>query len=330
MKKEKNNWGTEEEKPIFSPSKLADFGCGLKFYLRWIKRVAIRQRLTAPPTLGTLVHAGEAAIDLGRNGKEGIKESVLKIAKALHFTEDSPLLFQLSSEAESIVLGKPFADGKGVRKTPESYEKWVARQQEANPWEVLAVEKRLMIDAGPLILAPQIDLAIEDELGLWVVERKTKTSLAQDKGWWDKFRLNGQLLTQMLAAEFFFKKPVRGAMVRAVPYSRQNKKDWTSDLPQGLSNVRRMEPAWIRKSTVTESFFIDLLASIRATYEKRLRENSWPAEGLTNGMCRICDYQRFCRGEVPSKDLVPLPPDDISIAEEKREEKGKQKALRKK
>jgi hypothetical protein len=282
----------------------------------------VKAPLSVIPTLGTLVHAAEAAIDLGRDPQKAIASSIAEVAAATFLLPDSAIFRQLASETSSIVLGVPFADGKGTLKYPEKYATWVARQQKETPWETVLVERRLFADIGPLIIAPKLDLAIRtsDEGELYAVERKTKSTISDDAKWINKFRLNHQISMQIVAlAESFPAEDVRGAMIRAVPYSRQNSKKWTSDLPQGLSNTRRKDPLWIRRSPVTEALFLDSLVNVRREFDRRMEHNSWPAEGLFNGMCEFCDYQKFCRGEVPASTLVPLPKDDLQVEEERRQ-----------
>lgn len=315
-----SEWGNTREKPLFSPSKLRDFHCGLRFKLRWVEHVGVKGTIAVIPTLGTLVHSVEAAIDLGKDPESAIKGTLQQISSQTHIQSSATLLQQLAEEVRSIVLGKLFTDGKGTPKRPEKYSDWVKRQQKETPWEVFLVERRLYADVGPLILAPKLDLAIETTEGLFAVERKTKSSISDDAKWANKFRLNDQILSQVLALqENFPQKRVVGAMVRAVPYSRQNSKDWTSDLPQGLSNVRRKDPLWFRRSPTTEALFLDLLVNVRREYERRLEKNSYPAEGLANGMCEFCDYQKFCRGEIPARALVPIAKDEITLEEERRQ-----------
>lgn len=280
----------------------------------------IREPLDSIPALGTLVHAGEAAIDRKGDGAKGIQEAVLKMSQTTHLTADSSLLSQLQKEAETIVLGLTFTDGKGTRKTPESYPKWLTRiQKEGGKFQTIAVEKRIFADVGPLVLAPQLDIAVEDEEGeLWVVERKTKSSTGKDPSWFEKFRLDLQLLVQVHAAEVHFGKRVVGAMVRPIPYSRQNRREWTSDLPQPLSNVQRLDPLWIRRSAVTDALFVDLLAYVRKEHDRRLRENDATALGILSKSCLFCHYKRLCRGEIPMKNLIQVPKEEILLEEERR------------
>jgi hypothetical protein len=56
---------------------------------------------------------------------------------------------------------------------------------------------------------------------------------------------------------------------------------------------------------VTEALFLERLAELRADLERRIDLNSWPAEGLTNGMCRFCEYAKCCRGEMRFDELKP-------------------------
>jgi len=302
-----------KSKPIFSPSKLFDFGCGVRFKLRWIDKLTTRDRLAPAPTLGTLIHAGEAAIDQDMPAETGIETAIEKLAReAMLPVIGSPLIDQFRQEALTIVNGGTIVDGRGTRKKIESYEKWRARAQQEDPFEVSFVETRLYADVGPLILAPKLDLAIDSELGLWPVERKTKATYSENKSWLT-FRLHHQLLTQILALEKVTGREVAGAMVRIVPYSRQNKKDWTSSLPQPLSNARRIDPIWIRRSAHTEALFMARLEDIAIEYRERVQSNHWTATGITNGMCGLCEFNALCRGELDPKLLKPRPPDELDI-----------------
>lgn len=314
------DWGPSKMKPLFSQSKLRDFGCGLKFDLRWNKRLGTQQRMAAPPTLGTLVHAVEAAIDEKRDPRKALQGAVQEIASGLFFREDVPLLKQLSSETLSIVLGVPFLNGKNQKQTPEPYPNWLRRQQQKDEWEVLAVERRFYIDVGPLVLASKLDLVIENDLGIFPVERKTRTDISDKAEWIDKFRLDVQILTQVRICQGFYEGEVAGAMVRAVAYSRQNRKNWASDLPQGLSSVKRNDPQWIPRKPATEALFETYLEHVRTEFDRRTKDNCWPAEGFANGMCPRCQFQKICRGELSTSALVPLPPSEIEVESDRRRE----------
>jgi hypothetical protein len=308
-------------KPVFSPSWLSDWStCKLLFHLLHNLNVQVYGDLNNKMTFGSMVHAMEEAWDTGEDPSGTLKAWVKKHIKGGpgYSATQIPLVKQLTKEVTKVFNGGIWKDGRGKRTESESYPNWLERQK----WSIQDVEKRTPADLGSVIIAPKSDQIVKTfndrgEERWWVVDRKT--TQRNDANWKVRWILDAQTTYEMLAAEVHYGQEFEGVMVSQISYSRQQRSNWTSSLPQEISKVTREDPRWITKNSprlraLVENRLQSLGLEVAFHYENDL----WPASGMETRACDFCEFRKFCRGELPFDKLKPRPLDEVALLNKKR------------
>jgi hypothetical protein len=255
----------------------------------------------------------EEAYDKGDNPQGKLKAWIKKNIKGGpgYTAEKIPLVKQLSGEVTKVFNGGAWKDGKGKRTVSEGYPEWIEKQ----PWEVIDVEKRMAVDVGPVIIAPQSDQNIKTygpkgQERYWVVDRKT--TQRDDPYWKTRWILDMQTTLEMIAAEGYYGEEFMGVMVSQISYSRQQSKLHKGSLPQPIGKVIRHEPRWVSKNSPRLRVLVDnRLESLAREVEFHYENDLWPSNGMETRHCDFCEFRKFCRGEMPVENLKPRPLDDV-------------------
>lgn len=313
-------------KPVMNPSRLRDYSkCKFLYFTKWIKNQTLLPGFAYKREFGTLVHEAEAAYDLQNNVKRALSKQVKEWRNSFWYNvKYSKAISLLEVEALKLHEGGPFVDGKEKATKVESYENWALKNIKGS--DVWAVEERLFVDVGPIILAPKLDLVIKTydwfEKGredFWVIERKT-TMRWDDVGWQERWKLDAQTSLQLLAAEVHFKNEFTGLMVEPIQYTRQNRKDLKTGKqipqPQPIGKAERLMMKWVRKPEEAMVRVASFLEGVGLELPRREEFNDWPADGMFSGACDFCDLRQFCLGN--DTKLYPRLPDDIDRFKEKK------------
>jgi len=318
------------EKLIFNPSRLRDYAaCKFRYFTKYIKKLAAPFRVAAPRELGSFIHAGEAAVDEGKPITAAIRRS-LKAFKLSggYQSADAAVLEQLAHEAGQIIEGGIWVNGKGRRSSNESYQQWKRenfRLKSKNPGsraKILFVEKRFFTDIGPLILAPKLDMGLQtqmwarEENEVWAVEKKTTTKWATEGdaqvAWKRKWVMDIQTTVQYVVLEKEGYNVI-GCMVQPIVYSRQACKGKKN--PQPIGKVSRPPLVWTRKPAAVIAHFKAWMEDLPKEVLQRTQSNYWPADGMANGSCDLCNLAAYCRNE---GNLVRREDDEVDIYRQKR------------
>ncbi len=308
-------------KPIVNPSRLSDFYfCKLLYNELHNKHVDFSERLDPRPELGTLIHEGQAAIDLGAPWKPVVKKAVQKARNSIHYSiSQAAMLDQLEREAIIVIGGGHVTDGNKKRHKVIPYSEW--REQQA--YSTKAVEKRIWADVGPVIIAPKLDRVVTRRntvsklIEWWVIE--DKSTGRDDKNWELRWKFDGQTTCQLLAAETHFKKDFEGVMVQKILITRQNSKSWDKKhLPQPLNKVERHPSRWVSKPPSIRALYMEFLEEFAAEFAWRNERASWPATGFHTRFCDMCRFKPVCSEAKNARSLVSTPKDDIDKEYEKR------------
>jgi hypothetical protein len=328
VRKKKVTKEKADGKLVLNPSRLKDYAaCKFRYYTKYIKGLTSPFRVAAARELGSFVHAGEAAEDEGRPMRAAIKRELKRFKLSGGYqSADASTLMQLMEEAEQIVEGGIWVDGKGRRSSSESYKDWkrvnFRLKHPAQYGEVMEVEKRFFTDIGPLILAPKLDMILSTSMWVgqkvehWAVEKKTTTKWAAEGeaqvNWKRKWVMDIQTTIQLVVLEEEGYETA-GCMVQPIVYSRQNckgKKD-----PQPIGKVNRPPLVWTRKPAAVMAHFRAWMEDLPKEILQRTRSNYWPTDGMANGSCDFCGLAAYCRNE---GNLVRREPDEVDEYKRKR------------
>lgn len=298
-------------KPIFSPSALADFEkCLFRYKVFWEDLVELPGPIVPRMTLGTFIHAMQAAYELGNDPDTALKSEVSKHKRMPGYNiKQFPVLQQLADEAKLIFHGGSVQTSK-KRVAVESYPHYRERLNiDGAPLETVAVEKTLIVDVGPLVIAPTVDLIVATDEGAWVVEHKSTER--DDSNWQARWTMDGQTTLQILAAEKAYPDfEFIGVLLLPILLGRQRAKEGQSSesiLGRSLVRVERPEPRWVPKN------FIALRANVMAhledlalEYQERKVSNRWPTSGMYTWACDFCSLRGICSGKDDPRRLQPM------------------------
>lgn len=174
---------------------------------------------------------------------------------------------------------------------------------------------------GSIVFCGRLDGVVEYESALWVLEHKTTGQISS--AWLDAFALDSQLSGYIWAAQQHVGKPVAGAFLNAVEFSK---------LPGGLT-PGGLPPKTCREHKVRYDECGDLHANFRTVVVSRTPEQleewrktmlhlakrynikrlSYPTlaslpqirmQGTFNNSCRWCQFKEFCKLGRPMKYIT--------------------------
>lgn len=280
-----------KSKPVVTPSYLTSYtACKLAFSTRYLKGLTAAAPLSVPPTLGTLIHVGEAAVDTSDDPKQAIAARIAEYKHSpTYLVRDHALLKKLGDEAEWIVLGHTWPKGSAI-----GYAAWLTKHS-LRPLEGWT-ERRARMDLGAVVVTPRVDTVVQDDTGgLWVLERKSTSR--DDPSWKRKWALDGQTTMQLMAVRGIVGGDVRGILIEQILYGRARTE---GGLPGRILRVARPEPRRVRKASDTLTLYTARLEAFANDIRTR---HEWPADGMDTGACARCEFNAQCRGELPWSQL---------------------------
>lgn len=281
------------------------------------------------PFLGTLIHATQAAYEVGNDYKKAIEFECKEMRKQMGYhVKMAPAVDRLKEEAQQIFEGGVIKDGNGKPHKWPSYPEWAktlmgSTERERVEYEVVDVEKRLWVDVGPLVIAPKLDAVVRafnvfgrEEETWWVVEHKS--TARDDPNWRWRWEMDGQTTCQIVAAEAHYNVDFEGVLVNQVVVTRRKVKEWNKPYPPPLNKVVRYPARWVSKHPETRTLYLNALEDLAADFQRRADSGNWPATGMFDRECDFCRHRDICGGRKPASALVPIPKDELQIEFEKR------------
>lgn len=299
-------------KPIFTPTSISDYDtCKLKYWWRWEKLLAFPSRVAVQPTLGTFGHVLHAAHERGDDPAKSLAAEVRKVRSSTAYTAlDHSVVEQLQKEAQKMFNGGAVKNSQGKVSRFSSYSDYrQGLEIDGQRLVAMAVERRLIVDLGPVVVAPTLDLILctEDEKEIWVAEHKFTER--DDTGWRLRWTMDGQTTLQVMATEEFYDREVMGLLLLPVSYGRKKKPKGSDDsiLKRPIVRIERLEPRWVVKnSPKLRSGMMDRLEDLKFDYLHRVHNHRWPPTGMLTRACDRCSYRGICSGEDSAKRLQPL------------------------
>ena len=301
-------------KPILNPSRLKAMAqCWFRYWVNYVMDLEATDNFAHKREFGTYVHEAEAAHDEMKNVGKALIAQTRKFKREPWYNPMlTKALAQLEKEAMLLHNGHMFKNAKGEGHVVESYEDWAQKYMKNS--EVVAVEERLFVDLGPVMVAPKLDFILKtygwfgSGEELWVVDRKT-TERWDDKNWQWRWTLDGQTTIQALALESKFGKEIAGVMIEPIQITRQHRKG-ISD-PQPIGKAQRLPMKWVRKPRAVLDDMMFYLEDIKYELQMRHEQNNWPKNGAAGSACDFCKLKKLCKGEIDMNQLHNRKPDEV-------------------
>jgi len=285
-----------------SPSSISSLKfCPRRWTIKYKLNLDRPKRLDAKMLLGSMYHAGTAAID---RGTDVICESDAIIDEAhrtrlspTYIAHDSPLVDQIKHEVISLMPKyRTFMKPHGLVVTAvDHYE----------PWQTIHIERELKVKLyrdHVLVVIPDKVIRDLNTGELWVVERKTTS---RDDAQWDrKWRLNFQTTAQVIAVEHELKAPVAGVLIEQVVITRKRSKSHDGPLPQPIHRVTFNPHRPVPKTPHLKAEAATYMESaVKELNWRRTYHRGWDPN---YNNCERCDMQDVCTGQQQLDDVAVM------------------------